>query len=58
MPPEQAQAPTATTTLGSGICRYRFSMMSMFRSLTLPVISRMSACLGLPVLTTPNRSTS
>ncbi len=30
----------------------------MFCSFTLPVTRKMSACLGLPVFTTPNRSPS
>ena len=50
--------PHATTTFGSTIWSYISCTTLMFCSFTLPVTKKMSACLGLPVLMMPKRSTS
>src|ERR1035437_7378774 len=57
-PPVQAQTPQATTTFGSGICAYISTSRSRERLVTGPVTSRISDCLGLPVLIIPKRSIS
>ncbi len=46
------------TIFGSGIWLYRFVMISLYFSVTGPTTSMTSACLGLPVLMTPNLLTS
>lgn len=55
MPPETAQAPTATTRFGVGMASYVFLTASIIWSVKGPTTSKMSAERGLGVIKNPSR---